>query len=59
MENRKLSENTMVSRSLRIKPETLDVLKREAENLGLGITVYIRFLLEKHVNNRVQAEVSN
>lgn len=43
------NQTTMVSRSLRIKPETLKVLQTQAEDKGMGITVYIRFLLEKHV----------
>lgn len=44
-----MSNQTMVSRSLRIKPDTLKVLEQEAKDAGLGITVFIRFLLESHV----------
>ena len=47
-------ENTskaMVSRSLRLKKETLLVLKEQADLQGLGITVYIRKVLESLVDN--------
>lgn len=39
----------MVSRSLRIKKDTLKVLEKMAEDSSMGITVYIRFLLENYV----------
>jgi hypothetical protein len=47
-------ENTskaMVSRSLRLHKDTLMVLKQEADKKGLGITVYIRSVLEALVDN--------
>lgn len=50
----------MVSRSLRLKKETLKVLQEQADLQGLGITVYIRKVLESLVENLSQeAEVSN
>lgn len=48
MEN---TSNAMVSRSLRLKKETLVVLHHQAELQGLGITVYIRKVLESLVDN--------
>lgn len=55
-------ENTstpMVSRSLRLKKETLKVLQEQADLQGLGITVYIRKVLESLVENLSQeVEVS-
>jgi len=45
------TSEAMVSRSLRLKKSTLDVLHREAEKNGLGITVYIRTVLESLVEN--------
>lgn len=39
----------MVSRSLRLKESTLKVLEKEAKQMGLGITVHIRGILENHV----------
>jgi hypothetical protein len=41
----------MVSRSLRLHKETLEVLKEQATIQGLGITVYIRRVLESLVDN--------
>lgn len=41
----------MVSRSLRLKKETLKVLQEQADLQGLGITVYIRRVLESLVEN--------
>jgi predicted DNA-binding protein len=41
----------MVSRSLRLHKNTLERLQKEADKLGLGITVYIRTVLEKLVDN--------
>lgn len=48
MEN---TSNAMVSRSLRLKKDTLTVLHKQAELQGLGITVYIRKVLESLVDN--------
>ena len=45
------SSTAMVSRSLRLKKETLEVLKKQADLQGLGITVYIRKILESLVDN--------
>lgn len=42
---------TMVSRSLRIKPDTLTFLHKRAEEKGLGITVLIREILEDYVHS--------
>lgn len=53
----KETSTAMVSRSLRLRKDTLEVLKREADKNGLGITVYIRTVLESLVNNLNQ-EVS-
>lgn len=41
--------DTMVSRSLRIKPTTLKRLEALAKDNNMGITVYIRSVLEHHV----------
>ncbi len=46
-----MSQEAMVSRSLRLRKDTLGVLKQEADKHGLGITVYIRTVLEKLVDN--------
>lgn len=43
--------SAMVSRSLRLKKDTLDILYKQAELQGLGITVYIRKVLESLVEN--------
>lgn len=45
------TSTAMVSRSLRLKKETLEVLKKQADYQGLGITVYIRKILESLVDN--------
>lgn len=45
------TSNAMVSRSLRLKKDTLVVLHKQAELKGLGITVYIRRVLESLVDN--------
>lgn len=42
----------MVSRSLRLRPDTLAVLEREAVSMGKGITVHIRDILEAHVSTK-------
>lgn len=44
------TSTAMVSRSLRLKKDTLEVLQEEANKYDMGITVYIRYLLEKHVS---------
>jgi hypothetical protein len=46
----------MVSRSLRLHRDTLVVLKEQADSQGLGITVYIRKVLESLVEN-IQTKV--
>lgn len=53
----KETSKAMVSRSLRLRRDTLEVLHREAEKNGLGITVYIRTVLESLVEN-LKNEVS-
>ena len=50
------SSTAMVSRSLRLKKETLEVLKKQADLQGLGITVYIRKILESLVDNLNSAD---
>lgn len=45
------TSKAMVSRSLRLKRETLKVLQEQANLQGLGITVYIRRVLESLVEN--------
>lgn len=53
------TSNAMVSRSLRLKKETLKVLQEQANVQGLGITVYIRRVLESLVENlNEETEVS-
>lgn len=42
----------MVSRSLRLRPDTLKVLEKEAVQMGKGITVHIRDILEAHVSTK-------
>jgi hypothetical protein len=54
------TSNAMVSRSLRLKKETLDVLHEQAKKNNLGITVYIRTVLESLVENLAEeVEVHN
>lgn len=48
MEDKK---SPMVSRSFRIGKDTLEALEEQAELQGLGITVYIRRVLESLVDN--------
>jgi len=48
----------MVSRSLRLKRETLTVLKNQADIQNLGITVYIRRVLESLVENILNEELT-
>jgi predicted DNA binding CopG/RHH family protein len=48
-------KTAMVSRSLRLHKSTLDVLKQEADKTGVGITVYIRMILESFVQNIVNS----
>ena len=42
----------MVSRSLRLRKDTLDVLHELAQEQNMGITVYIRAVLESLVAER-------
>jgi predicted DNA binding CopG/RHH family protein len=51
------TKKAMVSRSLRLRTETLEVLKEQADIQGLGITVYIRRVLESLVENIQQEEL--
>lgn len=53
------TSKAMVSRSLRLRRDTLKVLHRQAELQGLGITVYIRRVLESLVENLNETEVSD
>ena len=46
--------NTMVSRSLRIKPTTLSYLERLAKEENTGITVFIRQILENFVDTKTE-----
>lgn len=50
----KENSNAMVSRSVRLKTDTLDHLKELANEKGVGITVYIRMVLESVVENAVK-----
>jgi predicted DNA binding CopG/RHH family protein len=45
------TSKAMVSRSLRLRLDTLKILKEQADLQGLGITVYIRRVLESLVEN--------
>ena len=45
------NSTAMVSRSLRLHKDTLRTLKQQADLQGLGITVYIRKVLESLVDN--------
>lgn len=45
------TKTAMLSRSVRLKKDTLDILKIQSEELGIGITVLIREILEKHVES--------
>lgn len=54
------TSTAMVSRSLRLRKDTLKVLQEQADLQGLGITVYIRKVLESLVTNlSEETEVSN
>lgn len=53
------TSNAMVSRSLRLKKDTLVVLHKQAELQGLGITVYIRKVLESLVDNLQSQEAAD
>lgn len=53
------TSKAMVSRSLRLKRETLKVLQEQANLQGLGITVYIRRVLESLVENLSEKEVTD
>lgn len=46
--------NAMLSRSVRLRKDTLDNLKDLANEKGVGITVYIRMILESVVENAVK-----
>lgn len=52
------NKEAMVSRSLRLHKDTLDILKQEAEKTGVGITVYIRMILESFVQNIVNSNLA-
>ena len=45
------TSKAMVSRSLRLRKDTLEVLHEQADLQELGITVYIRRVLESLVDN--------
>jgi len=45
------TSTAMVSRSLRLRKDTLKILQEQADLQGLGITVYIRRVLESLVEN--------
>lgn len=45
------TSTAMVSRSLRLRKDTLKILQEQADLQGLGITVYIRKVLESLVEN--------
>lgn len=47
----KENSNAMLSRSVRLRKDTLDNLKDLANEKGVGITVYIRMVLESVVEN--------
>ena len=47
-----INKKPMVSRSMRLRPETLSVLENEASHMGIGITVHIRGILENYVSTR-------
>lgn len=49
MEDNLTKNEPMVSRSMRIGKDTLAALEKMAEEANMGITVYIRFLLENYV----------
>jgi len=49
--NAKFVRPEMVHVSLRIPKEDLITLKKNAKNLGLGYTAYIRMLLHQLINN--------
>jgi len=42
-------QKRMESRSIRLRPDTLRELKRLSEKSGKGITVYMREVLERHI----------
>lgn len=50
----KENSNAMLSRSVRLRQNTLDNLKALADEKGVGITVYIRMVLESVVENAVK-----
>lgn len=55
-----MESTAMLSRSLRIRKETLDALTEEAKAVGMGITVYIRHILEQQVaTTKLLASLTN
>lgn len=48
-----MSQEAMVSRSLRLRKDTLEELHELAKERGVGITVYIRMVLEALVANTI------
>jgi len=53
MEKDMKESNAMLSRSVRLRKDTLDNLQKLADEMGVGITVYIRKVLESVVDNAV------
>lgn len=51
-----MSKEAMLSRSIRLHKDTLDTLHELARELDLGITVYIRKVLEAVVENTKNKE---
>lgn len=51
-------KKTKLSRSVRLEKDTLDELKRLADEMNIGITVYIRRVLEAVVENSKNPEIS-
>lgn len=48
-----------LSRSIRLEEDTLRELKTLADSMGIGITVYIRKVLEAVVENSEQVKKTN
>ena len=51
-----MEKKIKLSRSIRLEKDTLDSLKKLADEMGIGITVYIRRVLEAVVENSNQPE---
>lgn len=49
-------KKTKLSRSVRLEKDTLEELKRLADEMNIGITVYIRRVLEAVVENSKNLE---